>query len=184
MKVDYAFDAEGDGEMSISIGDLITVLEEVDPGWFIGEILGEEGRNGMFPATYCSIVEQPRRMLKPPSSPGKDGKGEKGDVFSEMEEQVSSLSLRRPVTIGVRPVAGRTVSSTSITPVGATKKKPPPPPVSRGSKPLSTTGSATITSSTTTTGSDLKCRECGCDEFRANVFKKGSCNNCFHVHIG
>jgi hypothetical protein len=189
MKVEYAFEAEADGEMSISVGDLISVLEEVDSGWFIGEITGEEGRHGMFPATYCSIVEQPRRTLKPPS-PGKDGKGgEKGDVFTEMEEQVSLLSLRRPATVGVRPVSGRSVSSTTITPVVTPgKKKAPPPPVSRGSKPISTTGStgssSTIAASTTTAGGDLKCRECGCNEFRANVFKKGSCNNCFHVHVG
>ncbi|KAF9160402.1 hypothetical protein DFQ26_005543 [Actinomortierella ambigua] len=26
------------------------------------------------------------------------------------------------------------------------------------------------------------CRECGCNEFTANVFKRGSCNNCFHTH--
>lgn len=26
------------------------------------------------------------------------------------------------------------------------------------------------------------CSTCGCDEFSPNVFKKGSCNNCFHVH--
>jgi len=166
------------------------VLEEVDSGWFIGEVLGEEGRFGMFPATYCSVVEQPRRMLKPPS-PEKDGKGgdkgDKGDVFTDMEEQVSLLSLRRPATVGFRAVSGRTASSTSIiTPVATPgKKKPPPPPVSRGSKPISTTGSSsTIAASTTTAGNDSKCHECGCNEFQANVFKKGSCNNCFHVHVG
>ncbi|ODQ52435.1 BAR-domain-containing protein [Saitoella complicata NRRL Y-17804] len=27
-----------------------------------------------------------------------------------------------------------------------------------------------------------ECGECGCDEFQANVFKKGQCNNCFHAH--
>ncbi|BFZ61140.1 hypothetical protein YB2330_002199 [Saitoella coloradoensis] len=27
-----------------------------------------------------------------------------------------------------------------------------------------------------------ECGECGCDEFQANVFKKGQCNNCFHTH--
>lgn len=27
------------------------------------------------------------------------------------------------------------------------------------------------------------CGDCGCDEFVANVFKKGHCNNCFHKHF-
>lgn len=26
------------------------------------------------------------------------------------------------------------------------------------------------------------CNECGCEEFTANVFKQGFCNNCFHRH--
>ena len=26
------------------------------------------------------------------------------------------------------------------------------------------------------------CKDCGCNEFTANVFKPGKCNNCFHVH--
>ncbi|KAF8927084.1 hypothetical protein BGZ58_010643 [Dissophora ornata] len=26
------------------------------------------------------------------------------------------------------------------------------------------------------------CRECQCTDFRLNVFKRGSCNNCFHTH--
>jgi hypothetical protein len=26
------------------------------------------------------------------------------------------------------------------------------------------------------------CKECDCDEYSPNVFKKGSCKNCFHIH--
>ncbi|KAF9130250.1 hypothetical protein BGW39_003300 [Mortierella sp. 14UC] len=32
------------------------------------------------------------------------------------------------------------------------------------------------------TASVAPCRECRCDDFTANVFKPGSCNNCFHQH--
>jgi hypothetical protein len=168
MKVEYAFDAESDSEMSISVGEIVAVIEEVDPGWFIGEIVGEEQRSGMFPATYCIVIETTqtpsrRTPLKPPS-PAKE--------VSDMEEQVSNLSIRRPG--GIRPNMARTVSAGSSTSTSPAKKKPPPPPVSRGTKP-SVTAAVTI---------DAKCRECGCTEFRANVFKKGSCNNCFHVHLG
>jgi Variant SH3 domain len=156
MRVEHSFEAESDSEMSILVGELISVIEEVDSGWFIGEVVGDEVRTGMFPSTYCSIISSTSSTTKVKESK---------DVFGDVEEQVSNLSLRRPV----RPSTTRTISSSSATGVG--KKKPPPPPVSRGSKP-SSSGSG-----------DMKCRECGCDEFRANVFKKGSCNNCFHVHV-
>lgn len=29
-----------------------------------------------------------------------------------------------------------------------------------------------------------KCGECACDDFKSHPFKKGVCNNCFHVHPG
>lgn len=170
MRVDHAFDAESDSEMSIQPGELVNVLEEVDAGWYIGEIIGEEYRSGLFPATYCTIMRTPPK----PPSPTKE---------EAIEEQMLNLSLRRgPVrpgntrsqSAGVTP----TVSVNTLSPGNsAVRKKPPPPPVSRGSKPLIPAGSAT------TVINGTKCRECGCDEFRANVFKKGSCNNCFHVHI-
>lgn len=30
----------------------------------------------------------------------------------------------------------------------------------------------------------VKCKECGCDEFSPDSFKKTKCSNCFHVHSG
>jgi hypothetical protein len=190
MKVEYAFDAESDSEMSIVPGETVSVIEEVDPGWFIGEIVGDESRQGMFPATYCTVIESTsvtvspvretppavRRSLKPPSSTKED----------DLEEQVSQLSLRRPATTGGsgqhsggRPSLGRAVTASPTPSIGshAAAKKKPPPPAPRGSKP------ASLASTGSSTAADTRCRECGCDEFRANVFKKGSCNNCFHVHI-
>jgi Variant SH3 domain len=186
MRVDHAFDAESDSEMSIVPGELVSVIEEVDPGWFIGEIVGDEQRSGMFPSTYCTIVETANNSTmnppsttrrsappKPPISPTKsDGSG---DIFGDVEEQVASLSIRKTA---IRPTVLRSKSASTTTTsnlIGKKKGPPPPPPVSRGSKP-------TISPASTFVATDTKCRECGCQEFRANVFKKGSCNNCFHVH--
>jgi SH3 domain len=184
MRVEYPFDAESDSEMSIVPGEIVAVIEEVDAGWFIGEVVGSEFRQGMFPATYCVVIPTEsagsvpgvRRTttLKPPSP---------SSLKSEdsLDDQVAGLSLRRPATVGAtRPgIAGRSVS-TSGSPAG--KKKAPPPPVSRGSKPGLTTTTTTGSAASSVAG-EVRCRECGCDEFRANVFKKGSCNNCFHVHV-
>ena len=172
MRVDHAFDAESDSEMSIVPGELVNVIEEVDPGWFIGEIVGDEQRTGMFPSTYCTVVEASptrRTALKPPS-PTKS----EGDGFGDLDDQLASLSVRRG-TVQPRPIVPRSKSSgPSASATAAAKKKPPPPPPTlRGTKPASSA----------TTAADSKCRECGCEEFRANVFKRGSCNNCFHVHV-
>lgn len=30
----------------------------------------------------------------------------------------------------------------------------------------------------------VKCKECGCDDFSPDSFKKTKCSNCFHVHAG
>jgi hypothetical protein len=155
MRADHAFDAESDSELSIYPGDKITVIEEIDPGWYLGEISDVDGtRQGLFPVTYCSVIEERRPPPAKPSTP--------------------SPTREVPEEIPLRPKLGSRSVSASPVPSSGMKKKPPPPPVPRGSKPLATSG---------VTNLNVACRECGCDEFRANVFKKGSCNNCFHVHV-
>lgn len=47
MRASYSFLAENPNELSLNKGDMITVLEEVDPGWWIGEC---KGIQGLFPA--------------------------------------------------------------------------------------------------------------------------------------
>lgn len=104
----------------------------------------------------------------------------------------------------IRPNPTRTLSSnTSGSPINSpvprhnttTKRAPPPPPVSR-TPPV--TSSRSFTTNTVRTApttpqiihpmandyfeSSTSCGECGCNDFTANVFKKGHCNNCFHKH--
>jgi hypothetical protein len=47
VRANYSFVAENAEELSITKGDQITVLEEIDEGWWIGEM---SGKRGMFPA--------------------------------------------------------------------------------------------------------------------------------------
>jgi Variant SH3 domain len=172
-RVDYAFDAESDSELSFTVGEFVSVIEEVDPGWFIGEIIGEETRQGLFPVTYCSQVDYPsptsprgiRSPLKPSSPTRSESSSVSNDIFDDPRRTSTTKNPRS--------------QSLSAGPSVTAKKKPPPPPppVSRGNKPSFQTGNTTNSS-----GNEI-CRECGCNEFRANVFKKGSCNNCFHVHL-
>jgi Variant SH3 domain len=167
MRVDHAFDAESDSEMSFLPGETVAVIEEVDAGWFMGEVIGSEGtRRGLFPATYCSVVEEFTRRpapTKPLVSPVK------------VSSVRTSPSQEDDLTKRLGYVRNATLPPQTIT---TTKKKfpppPPPPPAPRGSKP-------TVSS---LPASETQCRECGCNEFRLNVFKKdNSCNNCFHVHM-
>ncbi|CAI2168120.1 5128_t:CDS:2 [Funneliformis geosporum] len=66
----FSYEGEGEDELAIDEGDIITVLEEAE-GWWIGEIKNADGtkRNGMFPANYTEEIpiESPPKM--PPQMP-------------------------------------------------------------------------------------------------------------------
>lgn len=56
VRVLFDFEAEGPGELTIQKGDIITVTNEIDEGWWEGEILDGSGRAGMFPANYTEVI--------------------------------------------------------------------------------------------------------------------------------
>src|SRR5581483_12100365 len=64
VKALYSYEGEGEDELTMEEGDIITVLEE-DEGWWIGEIIDADGtkRSGMFPANY---TEEVRSESPPP----------------------------------------------------------------------------------------------------------------------
>ncbi len=47
VRANFSFMAENKDELSINKGDVITVINEIDQGWWIGEA---NGKRGMFPA--------------------------------------------------------------------------------------------------------------------------------------
>lgn len=49
----YDYEAADDDELSFSEGQLINVLDKVDPGWWEGEL---NGVTGLFPANYVKIT--------------------------------------------------------------------------------------------------------------------------------
>ncbi|RHZ47942.1 hypothetical protein Glove_564g51 [Diversispora epigaea] len=57
VKAIYGYEGEGEDELTIDEGDIITVLEEHE-GWWIGEITDSDGtrRSGMFPANYTEEI--------------------------------------------------------------------------------------------------------------------------------
>lgn len=76
------------------------------------------------------------------------------------------------------------------------KRAPPPPPPSSRTPPVMNHSRSNTTKGIRTAPTtpyhqqqqqdsyfDTTCSECSCNDFSANIFKKGHCNNCFHKHF-
>ncbi|KAK9470576.1 SH3 domain-containing protein [Dipodascopsis tothii] len=61
VKCNFRYEAEAEDELSLDPGDIVAVLEEIDPGWWIGELVdsGSPPKTGLFPALYCAVVSEP-----------------------------------------------------------------------------------------------------------------------------
>ncbi|KAK9487624.1 meiotically up-regulated gene 137 protein [Lipomyces starkeyi] len=57
VKANFRYQAEAEDELSLEPGDVIIVTEEVDAGWWIGELVGGE-RSGLFPVPYCTVISE------------------------------------------------------------------------------------------------------------------------------
>ncbi|KAJ3314428.1 hypothetical protein HDV04_000410 [Boothiomyces sp. JEL0838] len=64
VKVLYDFDGETDQELSIRTGEIISVTEEIDSGWWIGTIVGSN-RTGMFPSNYTEVLKNTPPPVRP-----------------------------------------------------------------------------------------------------------------------
>ncbi|CAG0899098.1 unnamed protein product [Darwinula stevensoni] len=52
-RVVYSYDAQSPDELTIGEGDIVTILEMDDSGWWYGEL---QGRLGFFPGNYAQII--------------------------------------------------------------------------------------------------------------------------------
>ncbi|EMD32803.1 hypothetical protein CERSUDRAFT_143382 [Gelatoporia subvermispora B] len=60
----HDFNAASSDELSLKVGDRVTVLNEVTDGWWMGEC---NGRSGLFPTTYTEVISSTSSLpLKPP----------------------------------------------------------------------------------------------------------------------
>ncbi|KAJ3253354.1 hypothetical protein HK103_000733 [Boothiomyces macroporosus] len=64
VKVLYDFDGETDQELSIRTGEIISVTEEIDSGWWIGTVVGSN-RTGMFPSNYTEVLKNTPPPVRP-----------------------------------------------------------------------------------------------------------------------
>jgi len=51
----YPYEGADDTDLSFQKGDIITVLEKIDPGWWRGSM--EDGSVGLFPVTYVKMMD-------------------------------------------------------------------------------------------------------------------------------
>ena len=51
----YDYQAADETEISFDPGQLVTHIDQIDPGWWQG--LGPDGNYGLFPANYVEVVE-------------------------------------------------------------------------------------------------------------------------------
>lgn len=230
----YEFDPADEDELPMSIGDLITVIKEVDEGWWVGEIIrGHSKRSGMFPVNYTEPVKNstpsqsfddneawvlpddsynltPQNNSRQYADPEEVGDFEVDSPPPPTYRRVNtatSSSSSHSLRGSNPPFSGTHSNNGSRSPSGSSNRDSAPPRPS-GPKPnavsnpasnranrsgpraphLRPSGDAAASMAAAVTNNDVsssniaECRECGCDDFNPNVFKKGACNNCFHKH--
>lgn len=55
VRANYSFQAENKEEMTLTKGDVVSVVQEVDEGWWLGEC---NGRRGLFPSNYVEPLPE------------------------------------------------------------------------------------------------------------------------------
>ncbi|KAL7748572.1 hypothetical protein RI367_005983 [Sorochytrium milnesiophthora] len=197
----YDFTAEGPDELSMAKGDVILVIEEIDEGWWIGEL---NGQRGMFPANYTTpttVVSPTASLSRMPATPAAPIDAAAASYASPIPP-LSAFSSRQPsperVPASITSSAGsitsapvsRSVSSQALpksASVGSYLNRGPLPTSPRvgGSQNASSAAvNAALAAAPAPAPADSvgPCATCGCEEFVENVFKRGQCNNCFHKH--
>ncbi|ORX49130.1 BAR-domain-containing protein [Hesseltinella vesiculosa] len=227
QKAVYDFQGESSDELSFQVGDVITVIDTVDDGWWLGEVdhLGAK-RRGIFPVNYTeamantpsppvaarpaltttssttttsslnsypvlgSYIQEEPADIDPPNYPlsgnAVDSPFHDRASVSHTTAAPPSFNYLRGGSNGL-PIASPSPSSTTPIPSSPASKihrTPPPPPLARANTSTRTPPPPppSRANGTPVAARAGPCRDCGCDDYVANVFKKGHCNNCFHKH--
>ncbi|CAB4409498.1 unnamed protein product [Rhizophagus irregularis] len=135
----FSYDGEDRDELAIEEGDIITVIEEAE-GWWIGEIIDEDGtkRSGMFPANYTEPIpvesSPPKIPARRPTNLSRQSSVEEEQESDEEQEDDESDEQTPPKSKRSPPIRQRhSQTSASQRPGSPTAGTPPIP--SRSSKP-------------------------------------------------
>ncbi|KAL1918480.1 uncharacterized protein VTP21DRAFT_3140 [Calcarisporiella thermophila] len=173
VRATYDFQGESEEELSMKRGDVITVLEKIDDGWWVGEITsGGTRRAGMFPVNYTEEISRPPLPERKPSSTSISSTGSSHNQRSNAGIEYVEDSASSPFADAVA-LPGTPRSYTSTPSPGAA--------VAAAARGGYFTG-VNVGKPGDQGASSSTCRECGCEDYQANLFKPGSCNNCFHKH--
>ncbi|ORX98225.1 BAR-domain-containing protein [Basidiobolus meristosporus CBS 931.73] len=197
VRVLYDFEGDSKDELPIRKGDIVTVLDEIDEGWWIGELTDEYGtRAGMFPANYVESFESVAPMhtnvahttgtsalnqtlpYSPSSSHYPDNK-----ISSSLPAPTETLVRGEPLgwqRPAPAPSSHHVGGSNPVLQNQSTPTAQPSP--SKVTRPIAIPDRTSSLGDSQDPNDSLPCRECGCTDYVANVFKQHSCNNCFHTH--
>lgn len=170
----HSFKANEEGELEFKRGDVIEVLERNEDGWWKGSL---NGRQGIFPSNYVSnnnnsddnenenkdddkmVEKEGEKIVKDETVEGTDSlEGEPELQKPKQQQQRAAFSYLPPGGLQVGDIPTLRPTNTNIS--NSNLKSP-------SKEPESVVAA---------------CSSCGCDEYKANVFRPGHCNNCFHKH--
>ncbi|KAJ8773974.1 hypothetical protein K2173_009405 [Erythroxylum novogranatense] len=90
-KVIHPFDAQGEGELSLSVDDYVVVSQVAPTGWSKGEC---KGHTGWFPSAYIDKLEKaPTSEEKLVKASTSEGKLEKAPIIEEKQEEMPANEM-------------------------------------------------------------------------------------------
>lgn len=157
VKALHSFKANEEGELEFKRGDLIQVVERNEDGWWKGTL---NGREGIFPSNYVDENEKKEESIK-------DG------AMDEIKEDVNEGQQQKELEGKSQEKQHQQRAAFSYLPPGGNLQIPALKPTSKA---------PAMEAPPQKEPSAGKCGTCGCEEFHANMFRPGHCNNCFHKH--
>ncbi|KAK9768263.1 hypothetical protein K7432_001230 [Basidiobolus ranarum] len=196
VRVLYGFDGETKEELSVRKGDIVTVIEEIDDGWWVGETVDDNGKRvGMFPSNYVEEIFMEPQQQQPPLPKRQYNSN---NYSSSVDYESASMNTQTPESLEApsrrkappppRPRSQSTVAAPKSIPRMASannlnRAMNAPKQAPSVCRPAIAKPRTHRTESSINQGDEIgPCDHCGCEEYTPNVFKKDNCNNCFHRH--
>ncbi|KAF8946030.1 hypothetical protein BGZ47_001468 [Haplosporangium gracile] len=160
----YNFDATAEGELSLRKGDIVRIIDEIDEGWWEGELVDASGGRyeGMFPSNYVKEIEKPPATERP-QLPQRQGSVHSNysdsKRYNDMDEQAYYARATAAAESSPQyeePEPSYAESEPEPVQIAAARRAPPPPmvrqlsftaPFVRGTPPPSRPASGMATTS-------------------------------------
>lgn len=210
-KANLSFDGDGDTELSFATGDVIRVIEESDSKWWLGELQGRQGlfpvrycslvtSSSYWPENSTESLDSPfegESVTSETSSLGMRRNVIDSQTPQKLQQHSNSNSASNASLASIKkapppPPASRINKPQTIRSFSemhtSNKFTSSDEFENSGSEQQASLRRSTISNpkmSATVSDDTLVetiCRECGCDTFEANAFRKSQCRHCFHSH--